>query len=72
MAKPDKDRFVVVQYQRGGIALPGFSVVMDRMTGVQYLYANWGHGGGMTVLVDRDGKPLLYQPPGSSNGFAFK
>lgn len=34
-------------------------VITDTETGVQYLFAAWGNAGGMTVLVDRDGKPLL-------------
>ena len=34
-------------------------VVTDTETGVQYLYVGYGYGGGMTVLVDEDGKPLV-------------
>ena len=34
-------------------------VIVDRETGVQYLYAYRNGGVGMTVLVDADGKPLL-------------
>ena len=34
---------------------------MDTQTGVQYLYHASGNSGGLTVLVDADGKPLLYQ-----------
>lgn len=37
----------------------------DRTTGVQYLYVAEGYGAGLTVLVDKDGKPLLnpnYEP----------
>lgn len=34
---------------------------MDRDTGVNYLYRRNGYSGGMTVLVDRDGKPLIGQ-----------
>lgn len=38
------------------------SVITDRQTGVQYLNIGGGGvstGGGVTVLVDADGKPLL-------------
>lgn len=34
-------------------------IVVDEQTGVQYLFSAIGYSGGMTVLVDKDGKPLL-------------
>lgn len=35
-------------------------VITDKTTGVQYLLGVYpGMGSGMTVLVDKDGKPLL-------------
>ena len=34
-------------------------IVVDTNTGVQYLYMSSGYGIGLTVLVDKDGKPLL-------------
>ena len=37
----------------------GTRVITDKETGVQYLFAFSGYGGGLTVLVDKDGKPLL-------------
>lgn len=37
----------------------GTKIIIDRATGVQYLFAFDGYAGGMTVLVDKDGKPLL-------------
>ena len=35
------------------------AIVTDTRTGVQYLVWKCGYGGGMCVLVDADGKPLL-------------
>jgi len=35
------------------------NVIVDSETGVQYLFVTYGYGGGMTVLVDRNGKPLI-------------
>ena len=32
---------------------------VDRQTGVNYLYHSGGYGGGLCVLVDRDGKPIV-------------
>ena len=35
------------------------SVWMDRETGVNYLWHSTGHAGGMTPLLDREGKPII-------------
>ena len=35
---------------------------VDRETGVQYLYHASGYSGGMTPLLDKDGKPSIYDP----------
>lgn len=32
---------------------------IDKETGVNYLFVRNGYGGGLTVLVDRDGKPIV-------------
>ena len=39
--------------------MEGTRIVTDTETGVQYLLAHWTSIGGLTVLVDKDGKPLL-------------
>ena len=56
MAKTEK-RFIITEKQNG------FStsqmVLVDRETGVNYLFANSGYSGGMTVLVDAEGKPIV-------------
>ena len=39
------------------------SIILDKATGVQYLSTSQDNGVGVTVLKDKDGKPLLYQPP---------
>ena len=37
-------------------------VMYDKETRVQYFaFADYNYGGGITVLVDADGKPLLYE-----------
>ena len=59
--KGDKveDRFEKIYSQ-------GVSNVMeiwvDRETGIQYLYHAAGYSGGMTPLLDKEGKPLIYDP----------
>ena len=35
------------------------NILVDRKTGVNYLYRAIGYSGGMTVLLDRDGKPVV-------------
>lgn len=32
---------------------------VDKETGVNYLYHNGGYSGGLTVLLDKDGKPVI-------------
>jgi len=56
MAKDDK-RFQTVSEDKGMAA--GSQVLRDRETGVLYLFHYAGYSGGLTVLVDRDGKPLV-------------
>ena len=38
------------------------SIIVDTQTGVQYVYNSESmNGGGLTPLLDADGKPLLYR-----------
>ena len=41
MAKPKKDKRFIVKEQQGGFAI-GATVLVDKQTGVNYLYANSG------------------------------
>lgn len=58
MAKKDS-RFVKVLEDSGFIS--SSEIWVDTQTGVQYLYHASGNSGGLTVLVDAEGKPLLYR-----------
>lgn len=40
-------------------SVKGFYVVVDKETGVNYLVAKFGTGGGICPLVDKDGKPIV-------------
>ena len=40
-------------------SVKGFYVVVDKETGVNYLVAKFGTGGGICPLVAKDGKPLV-------------
>ena len=59
MAKKETDRFVKVLDESGIITCN--EIWADTQTGVQYLYHTSGNSGGLTVLVDSEGKPLLYR-----------
>ena len=52
----DKDRFLI---SKGRGALKGTRVITDNRTGVQYLFVYDNYAGGLTLLVDKDGKPLI-------------
>ena len=58
MAKKKDERFVKVHEESGGI-LWEKAVFVDRQTGVNYLYIGAGNGGGLTVLLDASGKPVV-------------
>ena len=51
----DEKRFEKV-YTQG---LGTMQIWVDKETGVQYLVASMGYGGGITPLLDRDGKPIV-------------
>ena len=55
-----RDKRFTKVYAQG--ALGGLEIWVDTETSVQYLFRLSGYGGGMTVLVDQEGKPLLYKP----------
>ena len=54
MAK--NDRFEKV-YSQGTMNI--MEIWVDKETGVNYVFHASGYAGGMTVLLDRDGKPVV-------------
>jgi len=61
MAKTE-DRFVKV-YSQGGFASNLMQIWVDKQTGVNYLYSASGYSGGLTVLLNRDGTPVITPVP---------
>ena len=59
MAKKETGRFVKVLEESGIIT--SSEVWVDTQTGVQYLYHASGSSGGLTVVVNAEGRPLLYR-----------
>lgn len=53
MAK--EKRFIRVYSQGAG----SIEIWVDKETGVNYLYRVSGYSGGLTVLLDKDGKPVI-------------
>ena len=58
MAKKKDERFVKVHEEGTGFGWLR-TVWVDKQTGVNYLWIASGYGGGLTVLLDRDGKPVV-------------
>ena len=56
MWESDDQRFIRV-FTQG--MLRGSEIWVDRQTGVQYLFHQSGYAGGLTVLLDAEGKPLI-------------
>ena len=61
MAKKD-ERFVKMLDEGSGFSWQR-TIWVDRETGVNYLLVASGNGGGLTVLLDRDGKPVVSTIP---------
>ena len=57
-----EDRFVKVLVDNGGFTENQMAIYVDRQTGVNYLFTQSGYAGGLCVLVDRDGKPIITPP----------
>ena len=58
MAKKE-DRFIKVHSE----AMGGRMILVDKVTGVNYLFVQSGYAGGLTPLLDRDGKPIITSVP---------
>lgn len=44
-------------YSQG--SLTSIEIWVDKLTGVNYLYHQSGYSGGLTPLLDKDGKPVV-------------
>lgn len=55
MGKNDK-RFEVI-YTQGVIDV--IKIMVDKETGINYLFHQDGYAGGLTPLLDREGKPVV-------------
>lgn len=62
MAKKKDKRFETV-YNQSSFAGVSTAIVVDRETGVNYLYAASGYAGGLSPLLGADGKPIVTPLP---------
>ena len=51
-----KDKRFERVYSQG---MGSIEIWVDKETGVNYVYRQSGYSGGFTVLLDRDGKPVI-------------
>lgn len=51
-----KEKRFIKKYSQGA----GSTVILvDKETGINYLFHSSGYAGGLTVLIDKDGKPIV-------------
>ena len=55
-----EERFVRIYSQR--TVLRATEILVDTVTGVNYLYHAWSNTGGLSVMLDKDGKPVVSLP----------
>ena len=53
-------RFIWEKAQNG--IMKDVSVIIDTETGVNYLFVQEGYAGGLTPLLDKNGKPVITPP----------
>ena len=66
MKKIKTDRFVCTEASSLGFATSAM-VLVDRKTGVNYLFTASGSAGGLTVLLDAQGNPVVTAVPRDEN-----
>ncbi len=53
------ERFVKLYSEGNSFTSVHFEVFLDRATGVNYVFCKDGSTGGLTPLLDKDGKPIV-------------
>ena len=54
-----EERFVRLHSENMG----GEQIIVDKVSGVNYLFVTSGYAGGLTVLLNRDGTPVISPLP---------
>lgn len=58
-----QEKRFIKTFTQGGFAENLMQIWVDRKTGVNYLYSASGYAGGLTVLLNRDGTPVVTSVP---------
>ena len=61
MKPPKTDRFITKEICNTNMTQQ--RVLVDKQTGVNYLWMASGYAGGLTVMVDAEGKPIVTPVP---------
>lgn len=70
MAKAEKkERFKVAYKEVTGLSDEAKVVLIDLKTGVNYLFMQSGYAGGLTPLLDENGKPVISEVDSEDKGF---
>lgn len=64
-----KERFKVVYREVTGLVDEAKVVLIDLKTGVNYLFVQSGYAGGLTPLLDENGKPVISEVDAEDKGF---
>lgn len=64
MGKPKRFEIIHSESPEGGGMVMSVTILLDTMTGVQYVQLLNGYGGGMTPLLDKDGQPIIWDVNG--------
>ncbi|WP_461206151.1 DUF6440 family protein [Clostridium sp. DL1XJH146] len=57
MRKEKRQRFEI-SYEQAGF-MDQYKILIDKQTGVNYLFTISAQAGGLTVLLDKEGKPVI-------------
>lgn len=55
----DDKRFEVIHKEGSALTTEKTMILRDRETGAEYLFVQSGSAGGLTPLLDADGKPIV-------------
>ena len=53
------DKRFEIKKEQGGFVNESIKIIVDKETGVNYIWVQSGYAGGLTVLVDENGKPVV-------------
>lgn len=58
MNNKEENRFKIVYKEKNAFNVITM-IFVDKETGVNYMFVNSGYGGGLTPLLDADGRPVV-------------